>query len=315
MHQHYPLQNQNSGVALITVLLVVALATTAAAAMASRQHIDIRRTENILLTGQIYEYQLGIEQWSKQFLNEDRLKNQIDHNNEDWSKRLPPLPVEGGTISGYLEDIQGRFNINNLDPTGQHVQLEMDRFRRLIQNLNADPDININENLTYLIQDWIDAGNDPLPNGAEEDFYQSQELPYRTSNQLLQSLSELLLLNGFSQKDYDALMPRICVLPQVTPINVNTATAEVLSSLVNGLLPSDVQRVIDDRPFNDVQTFISHSVFAGRNLTADGLSVATDYFMLYSEVNLGHFQAHMTHLLERNDKGITKTLARSEENI
>ena len=45
------LQRQR-GVALLTVMLVVALATTTAVAMASRQQVDIRRTENTLYQGQ-----------------------------------------------------------------------------------------------------------------------------------------------------------------------------------------------------------------------------------------------------------------------
>ena len=55
---------RNRGVALMTVLLVVVLATTAAVAMASRQQLDIRRTENTLYQGQGLMYLYGVESWS-----------------------------------------------------------------------------------------------------------------------------------------------------------------------------------------------------------------------------------------------------------
>ena len=114
----YPVTSKSQhqrGVALLTVMLVVALATTTAVAMASRQQLDIRRTENTLYQGQALMYLYGVESWSMQFLAEDRRDNEIDHNDEDWATRLPPLPVEGGQVQGYIEDLQGRFSLNSLN--------------------------------------------------------------------------------------------------------------------------------------------------------------------------------------------------------
>ncbi|MCW9025133.1 MAG: type II secretion system minor pseudopilin GspK [Gammaproteobacteria bacterium] len=302
------MMSTQKGVALITVLLVVALATTAAVAMASRQHIDVRRTENTLFMGQAQQYLQGVELWSKQFLSQDRKDNQIDHNKENWATRLPPLPVEGGYVEGHLLDLQGRFNLNNLQLTGNDGKRELERFQRLLRILG------INENLAYLVQDWLDPNIDAhLAGGAEDVYYLSLQPAYRTSNQLFKSVSELLLLKEVKREDYDKLLPHITVLPQVTTININTATLEILMSLHTDLTSNEIMTIIDeDRKFENVEDLLKQSAFTGKQIPTDGLGVSSDYFILKSEASIGHLKLNTQSLFERNDKGYVKTLARSE---
>ncbi|MDH5573057.1 MAG: type II secretion system minor pseudopilin GspK [Gammaproteobacteria bacterium] len=302
---------KNTGVALITVLLVVALATTAAVAMASRQHIDIRRTENSLFSGQSAQYQLGVEAWSKQFLNQDSKDNKVDHKGEDWAKHLPPLPVDGGTVRGYINDLQGRFNLNNLQPDNKNIEIELQRFKRLLRILE------INEDLSGLIQDWIDPDQDARPpSGAEDVYYLGLPSPYRTSNQLIQSTSELLLLKEFKREDYQKLLPHITALPQITAININTTTPEILQSLHNDLTSNELMAIIEkDRKYDSVEEFLKEPVFHDKKIPVEGLDVRSDYFMLYSEINIGHITKIMESLFERDEKGMIKTLVRSEGNI
>jgi len=89
-------------VALITVLLVVSLATIAAVAMASRQQLDIRRAENLLDADQADLYAQGAEQWAEQLLARDAKRSQVDTLGEDWAKTLPAIPVEGGAIAAAI---------------------------------------------------------------------------------------------------------------------------------------------------------------------------------------------------------------------
>ena len=56
------------GVALVTALLVVSLATVAAVAMAMRQQIDVRRTANLLHGEQAYAYAVAAESWARVIL-------------------------------------------------------------------------------------------------------------------------------------------------------------------------------------------------------------------------------------------------------
>ncbi|NNF96382.1 MAG: type II secretion system minor pseudopilin GspK [Halobacteria archaeon] len=307
------LSQRNRGVALLTVLLVVALATTTAVAMASRQQLDIRRTENTLYQGQALMYLYGVESWSLQFLAEDRRDNEIDHNGEDWATRLPPLPVEGGQVQGFIEDLQGRFNLNSLSQPDDSGKLARERFERLLKQLE------INTEAMSTIQDWLDADIDPrFPAGAEDDYYLGQEPAYRTANQNMLSPSELLLLKDLDKEIYEKLRPHINTLPVATPININTASLEVLMSLADDLSKADIESLIktrEDKAYESVEAFLAEDIFAGKNVSDQGLSVNSDYFLLLAQADIGHVQQTLTSIFVRNDDGRIQILVRSDNEI
>ena len=307
------LSQRSRGVALLTVMLVVALATTTAVAMASRQQLDIRRTENTLYQGQALMYLYGVETWSQQFLAEDRRNNEIDHNGEDWAVRLPPLPVEGGQVQGFIEDLQGRFNLNSLNQPDDSGKLARERFERLLKQLE------INTEIMSTIQDWLDADIDPrFPAGAEDDYYLGQDPAYRTANQNMLSPSELLLLKDLDKEIYEKLRPYVITLPVGIPININTASLEVLMSLDDNLDEADIESLIKKRestPYNDVADFLADNAFAGKNVSPDGLSVSSDYFLLQAQADIGHLQQTLTSIFERDANGGIQVLVRSENEI
>lgn len=297
------------GIALITVMLVVALATTAAVAMSSRQHIDIRRTENTLFIGQAAQYLYGVELWSRQILAKDRKANKTDDNTEAWATRLPPLPIEGGYVTGHIEDLQGRFNLNNLQQTKAAGKRAQARLRRLLVQLE------INTGLINVLMDWIDRDQDTrFPEGAEDGYYLGLTPAYRAANRLLQSSSELMLLKGVTQKQYNKLKPFVTALPQITAINVNTASVEVLMSLADNLSVTDIQALVKkrkDKPYKKVGDFLAEKAFAGKNIQAAGLTVSSNFFMLHAETGIGTLIQRRTCLFERDDKGRVTTLMRS----
>ena len=124
------------GVALVTALLVVALATVAAVAMASRQQLDVRRTANLLQGDQAYVYAQAVEDWARVVLKRDAKDNQIDKLDDDWAQRLSPIVVPGGQVDGFIIDLQGRFNLNNLvKPDGQLSEPDLKYFQNLRSGL------------------------------------------------------------------------------------------------------------------------------------------------------------------------------------
>ena len=82
------------GVAIITALLIVAIATTVSISISTRLQLDVRRTGNVVAGDQAYLYTLAAESWSQRILKQDRKDSEIDHLGEDWAIELPPLPVE-----------------------------------------------------------------------------------------------------------------------------------------------------------------------------------------------------------------------------
>ena len=301
---------RSRGVALLTVILVVALATPTAVAMASRQQLDIRRTENTLYQGQAMMYLYGVESWSIQFLAEDRRNNKVDHNNEDWAVRLPPLPVEGGQVQGYLEDLQGRFNLNSLNQPDDSGKLARERFERLLKQLE------INTEIISTIHDWLDSDIDPrFPAGAEDDYYLGQEPAYRTANQNMLSPSELLLLKDLDKETYEKLIPHVNTLPKTVPININTASPEVLMSLADDISAADIEGIDSkrkDNAYESVEAFLAEDIFAGKNISEEGLSVNTDHFLLLAQADIGHLQQTLTSILLRDEEGRVQVILRSD---
>jgi general secretion pathway protein K len=293
---------------LITTLLVVSLATVIAVAMATRQHIDVRLTGNLLHGEQAYAYALAAEAWARVILRRDDLESDHDSLNEDWATALPPIVVEGGQVSGKIEDLQGRFNINNLAmQDGKDSEADVAYFRRLLEILQLEP------SLTDALLDWIDADiNVRFPDGAEDENYLLGGIPYRTANRPLVSVSELRLVAGFDQNAVRLLEPYVTALPQRTRINVNTASPVVLLAMNKDLTPGDVDALIAGRGetgYANAQAFLSQDALAGREL-AGAVDVRSSYFLVHTDVIVGQGQAHLESLVAR-DKGKTRVLSRT----
>jgi general secretion pathway protein K len=101
-------------VALITVLLIVFLASMTAVSLATLQQIAIRRSTVLQHQQQARLFTLGAEQWAMLILARDRKANQIDHPGEAWANPSITLPIAGGALSARIRDLQGCFNLNNL---------------------------------------------------------------------------------------------------------------------------------------------------------------------------------------------------------
>lgn len=233
MTVHDPTQR---GVALITALLVIALVAAAAVAMSSRQQLDIRRTANILQRDQAYVYAEGAEMMARAVLAKDNPAE--DDKEEDWGKSGVSIPFQGGLLTGALEDLQGRFNLNNVVKGGAVYAPDVGRLTRLLTILRGkNPDEDVWKNaepadLAHAVVDWIDAdSNVTTPGGAEDSDYLQTERPYRAANTPMASSSELLLVRGFTPAIYREVAPYVTALAEHTLINVNTAKLELLRAL------------------------------------------------------------------------------------
>jgi len=290
------------GVALITALLVVALATIAAVAMATRQQLDIRRTGSLLHGEQAYSYVLGAESWAQVVLARDLRESGIDTLEEDWSTQPPVSFVEGGAVFGRIIDLQGRFNVNNLVAGGAPDNDAIDRFKRLLRLLELD------EILADPLVDWIDEDIDVrFPDGAEDETYLLLDTPYRAANQPLADISELRLVKGYNAEVIEKLRPFIVALPEATPINVNTASAEVLSTVAEDLSTSDGESLVDARGeegFESVDSFLQDPTLEAKNAAAASLSVTSQWFLMVSEANIGDGRARLASLIQRSAGGV-----------
>ncbi|MFZ3183320.1 MAG: type II secretion system minor pseudopilin GspK, partial [Pseudomonas sp.] len=235
------------GVALITVLLVVAIATVVTAGMIARQQLSIRSSSNQLSARQAWHYALGGEALAQAILARDlkqggKQSPPVDHLREAWARKQAPFDVDEGRISLQIEDLAGRFNLNSLVVNREVIPQARKRFERLLRNLQIDPQY------AARLVDWLDEGQEPSgASGAEDNQYLLLQPPYRTGNRRLQDVSELRLLLELSERDYRRLQPYVSALPADTKLNVNTASALVLSTLSDTLSLQQAQELVQAR--------------------------------------------------------------------
>lgn len=302
------------GVALITVLLVVALVTVVCAGLVARQQLAIRATSNQLLARQAMQYALGGEALVQGVLARDLREAegdprlQVDHLGEAWARPLPTFPVEQGEIAVSIEDLTGRFNLNSLVQNGQVNVLAVERFRRLLRLLDIDAPY------PERLVDWLDADREPYGSqGREDGEYLLQRPAYQAANRAIADVSELRLLLDMQKEHYRLLVPYVAALPAGVPLNVNTASTMVLACLSDSLTPAQAAVLVEGRGrdgYRDVQSFLSQPVLAGSGLSTANLSVGSQYFRAYSEVRQGERRLLLSSTLQRVANGQVRVLFR-----
>lgn len=294
------LRANRRGVALITAMLITALAASVAGGLSWDNALDVRRTMAMLYRDQAIQVAVGSEGWVRSILVADQAETQSDHLGEIWATEIPALPIDSeavqGQILGRITDLQGRFNINNLlDSDGEIDQNSLEQFERLLLALGLDPRI------AGITADWVDANQEEnIPNGAEDPMYSSLTPAYRTANRPVTSVSELAALDGLDRESYEILLPHIAALPERTAINVNTASVPVLQSLGPNITLGDAEGLVALREDGGIPDFAT--VFAPLVDPAmqPWISETTSYFQLNAIVQIDTVRINLFTVLYRD---------------
>lgn len=238
--------SQQRGAAVVTALLVVAMAVTLVATMFAGQRAAIRTVEaQRLRTDSVWMQRASVE-WARLLLRENARTTPADHLGQRWALPVHDLPVAtvlGKTavqtfnavndmrVDGTIEDAQARFNLNTLvtaaeggkppgiRPEGVRV------YQQLLTRADLDP------SLAMLTATAILRGLDA-----------------RTSSALpLEQPEDLLRIPGYSPDGVRKLAPYVVVLPEPTSINPNTAAPEVLQAAIQGLSPGQAAALVSSR--------------------------------------------------------------------
>jgi len=303
--------SRQRGMALITVLLVVAVVTVVSAGIIARQQLSIRSSANQLHVRQAWHYALGGETLAKALLQRDLRQGDprapVDHLGEAWAKSRAPFALdEGGALRVQISDPSGRFNLNSLLREGQPNEAAVAQLRRLLLGLQIEAPY------AERLLDWLDADDQPTGGyGAEDNQYLLAQPAYRAANRVLADTSELRLLLEMSEADYQRLLPYVSALPADATLNVNTASARVLASLADGLPLSTAQGLVAARGtegYRDVPSFTAQ--LGGLQVQSQGLAVGSQYFQVISEVSVGDRRQVLRSTLQRATDGQVYVLAR-----
>jgi general secretion pathway protein K len=325
------LPRRQRGVALIIALILVALATILATKLTFDGWLERRRTLGVLAAEQAVHFGLGAEALAADVLTQAANAQKVSLD-QPWAQPTQPLPLtpendaEGepiGTLQGSLEDMQGRFNLNNLikmvnDPTkclGVPVPCAdpapLAQFQRLLVSVGLEP------KWAGIARDWIDADDTPgNPDGAEDSVYTSQTPPYLTGNWPMSSPTELMNMPGFGADRYRKIAPYVTALPGITTINICTAPGPVLESLNEGLdgeYTRSPDLLVSGRKtgcFPDATAF--GNILKGQRDKGAGAQNAygttSTFFRLTTRVTLGSTEFTMYSLLSKGAGKVTPLL-------
>lgn len=302
---------KQQGVALITVLSVLAVIATLSTATLLWQQTGLQRTEHLLHSSRALDYVDAMAVWAETILLRDQRTSETDTLHESWALQLPPLTLDQGIIGGHLEDMQGRFNLNNLIMNGKFQPLEAARLERLL--VAAEVDAGDAQQITHALRDWLDADQEEtLPGGAEDYYYLALMPARRAADQPLLSATELLLLRGMTPEIWQKIAPYVTALPGYQPVNVNTAPRVVLQSLSDDMTEMLVEDILDRRltdPFVTVEAFLD---FRKNQYLPDerlpelkkaSLSVASQFFLLHGSAQIAEQVIQALLLIRRSAQG------------
>ncbi len=300
------------GIALITVMLVLAVVTVVLVSMSSDRQMDIRRTENQLRSSQAWEYVFGLETWAQSRLQADAAENKYDADSDLWSKPLPSTPLPEGRYQADLIDLQGRINLNNLLVEGKASDADVQRLKRLLSQLDIKPE------LVDAMLDWMDADMDiRYPDGAEDETYSELSPPYRSANSLFADVSELLRIKGITLENFQKLEPYVYVAEDYQPLNVNTADAVVLRTLAENMKKSQAESIYSasGKPFEKIEDFLKDEAMSDISVDKKSISVKSNYFLLSGQVDMGKNVLAFQSQLKRGKDGVTEVVSRMRRSL
>ena len=306
-HLH-PLLHAQRGAAVILALLTVALVAGLAAASVGDLGVAMDQVTGRHDQAQARQLARGAVDWARNVLAEDARSSSVDHLGEAWATKVPPTPVEEGEVSGELQELSGRLNLNNLvradgssGSTSADI-VEVEQFQRLLGLLGTGQ--SEAGSLTTALLDWLDSDDTPrLPGGAESTWYGAQTPPRRAANAPLVAVSELLQVRGFTPQLVARLTPFVATLPVGSTVNVNTAPAEVLAAVVPGLSLDAARVLVVQRSrawFKDLADFKAR--LPSQELQPDITRLATTsrHFLATGRARFGVSMVRMEVLLDRS---------------
>ncbi|ENV34176.1 type II secretion system minor pseudopilin GspK [Acinetobacter gerneri] len=311
---------QQRGVALITILIMVALATILAATIAKRQMSTTEDTAYLIRQNQSLLYAKSAEAFFSELLIQDSQNApNVDDLQETWAKPMPPFPVDGGTISGLIVDESGKFNLNSLlKSDGTPNDVAKAYFEKLLQRVGLPAE------LSQAVIDWQDPDDATVGSmGAESSYYQGLTKPYLTPNSKFRSVEELKLVRGFEGNKYKLIEAYVTASPDInSKININTAPALVLASIdpnvdvnaVNSLLEEKLAKL---EHFNTAPELLATAPFSNLEQSSKDIAnrlfdVKSNYFKAQTEVVLNNRKRQFSSYLYRNNKQVyvyTRSLA------
>ena len=319
--------NRQHGAALLTAMLTVTLVATFAAAALWQQwrSVEIEAAERSRT--QMQWVLNGALDWARLILQEDGRNSQVDHLSEPWALPLQEarlssfLAVDKSNtqdaldafLSGQISDQQGLLNVRNLVLEGKPNPSSVLAFGRLFAMLNL-PKSQLSLLVDRLIAADSASAKPNTGNNSSETTESAATAPFKPYR--LEHLHWL----GLPTATVRALTPYATLLPAPTPLNLNTASAEVLSAAVPDMDRARAQQWVAGRATAHFKTVADAFKTGGVRESGTGAAEAKDfsvnsrYFAVRGRLRLGDSSVQEVSLVERVSPTV-KVIWRQRESV
>ncbi|MBB3255966.1 general secretion pathway protein K [Paraburkholderia bannensis] len=247
-------------------------------------------------------------------------------------------------LSGSIEDAQSRFNLRNLVSASAPGALQLNltqiqAFARLLQLLGIDGQLAKNaavylrSGLAYSVTRFqtaaagVSASGTPATQqigggiGGGANFTNNPGISDGGGDSnnapiLITSVDGLLDVPGFTPDIVARLRPFVTILPTTTPVNMNTASAEVIASIVQGMSLSSAQAFVSRRQtvffrnLSDVQLALTGAGTPQTSIDSTLCDVNTSYFLVHGRVQHERAVVDRTTLVWRDSLTHTTRIVR-----
>jgi general secretion pathway protein K len=300
------------GAALLLAMLTVTLVATFASAALWQQWrgVEIETAERSRT--QMQWILNGALDWARLILQEDARNGEIDHLSEPWALPLQEarlssfLAVDKNNtedamdafLSGQITDQQALLNVRNLVQDGKYKPAAFQAFTRLFTQLGL-PSSQLDTLVKQLIASDAASNADTKPDTQLQGLVKALAplKPYRM---------EQLVWLGLPTSTVQALLPYATLLPVITPLNLNTASAEVLHAALPSVDMAQARQLVAQRASSHFKTvedaFKAANMSEGalRSVDKSDFSVGSHFFAVRGRLRLGDSTVQEVSLVERN---------------
>jgi general secretion pathway protein K len=330
------------GAALLAAMLTVTLVATFAAAALWQQwrSVEIETAERARV--QAAWILTGALDWSRLILREDGRAGGPDHLGEPWAVPLNEarlssfLAVDKNAsdtereafLSGQVIDLQSRLNVMNL--VGGTSTPAVAAFSRLFAQLGLPSDqvLALKTSLESAMPEKAAPPPPPTapPTAQANQLSSAQAIPAPvpapsptpvptptpTNNPASLLMPERLDQLAWLELPRDtlaALAPYVTLLPQATPVNLNTASVEVIHASTPKLDMADAQRLVaarERKPFNTLVEANQQLGGAEVNLFSEPAhSISSQFFEVTGQLRLEQTVVRERSVLQRTGQQVS----------
>jgi general secretion pathway protein K len=301
------------GIALLATMLAVSLMTLLVVEFSTSAALGYRAAAN--QANELRAYYLarsGIQVGLAMLVQDSAIKSvtKNPHTSLDqvWAQPIPPIPVEGGTVSISIVDEERKLNINKLFNQQRRVPDEQyaEILTRLLSNIGLSPA------LVPILIDWLDPDSIESDGGAEADYYLRLIPPYEPRNGPMPTIGDLRMLKGMDDLTFLRLSRYLTTIPVGTGpccVNANTAPPEVLAALTpeTETDPDFVKQIVDVRsirPFSNLTDMLNlPGVGTKGEHLKPLLTVDSDFFQITAQGDFAGARKRIYAIYRRNLNG------------